>query len=442
MQEPRAKIQDKSSAPNSSQVPLPSKPILSSPQPLSAISDRHQVPSAKPHQDSLPFASFERSSLEKYAPESISKPNERVRSVYKALSSLSVSIPSCRLVSTGWFGSSSYVSYTINSKQGDLCTSIERRFSDIDWLHTQLTEKFKGLIIPPRPDKQYFGSTSEKFIEERRVQMEKYLELLAVHPILSNSPQLQCFLTAPTELFEREKEKLELSKSWMEFSSFEDTLDKLMANLHSRMGHFSSSGSMPYNQAVTDAELKLGVILEPTQSFSGAFNTWSSCRSDSVLAVLKLRVVDTWEFSSLIEEYAELTTPEVRQLKDYSMRVRDELLRVEGLKNAVESYKETRDSYAKHDLLEKRKAAKQRACSDEDSMARYLADVMRTQEDIKGILQQLNDIETNLENETRQFSEIRTASLTRTLRETTDFAVTSARRESAFWRKQVAKFDL
>jgi hypothetical protein len=336
---------------------------------------------------------------------------------------------------------SSYVSYEVVSKRGDLFCSVERRFSDIDWLHSSLNEKYKGFIIPPRPDKKYFGSTSEKFVEERRAQMAKYLELLAAHPILSHSPQLQCFLTTPAEMFDREKGKLEQGKTW-EFSGFENTYDSIIASLYARISPPSSANIKPFSTQIIETERQLSLISGPTQTFSGAFSNWVSSHNETASGGLKLQIIDSPEFTSLQEEYEELTMADIKRLKDFAMQVRDEMLRVEGLKNAVDSYKETRDDYSKHDLLEKRKVAKQRACVDEDSMARYLADAIKTQDEIKSILQQMDDIEANIENETSQFYEKRTVSLSKTLVETTHFAVTSAEREVQFWRRQASNFNL
>lgn len=37
---------------------------------------------------------------------------------------------------------------------------VSRRFSDFEWLFSKLTseERYKGLIIPPLPEKKYLGN--------------------------------------------------------------------------------------------------------------------------------------------------------------------------------------------------------------------------------------------------------------------------------------------
>lgn len=391
---------------------------------------------------------FERTSVE-LSPREPRKSHERIRSikdrpsaVYEAPPELKVSIPRYRHVTTGWFGASSYVSYDVVSSQGDLVSSVERRFSDFDWLHTQLTEKYKGLIIPPRPEKKVFGSTTEKFVEERRSQIENYLEILASHPIISHSQLLKCFLTTPAEIFDREKEKLESNKAWLEFSGIEDTVDLVWASLKSRLNQFYTTNMQTFSAAISEAEQQLNKISGPTQTFSVAFSSWVNSHNETAIAQLKLKFLDTTDHILMMDNYEDLVMAEMKPWKDFNMRIRDEMLRVEGLRNAVDSYKEKRDEHSKYEFLENIKITKQSACVDEDSRARYVSDSIKTQKEIENILSQLKEIELNIVNETSQFYERRTESLARTLTEATKFAVNSARKETQFWRANCDKFHL
>jgi hypothetical protein len=46
--------------------------------------------------------------------------------------------------------------------------TMDRRYSDFDWLYNELTKEFPGAIIPPLPEKQTVGRFSSEFIESRR----------------------------------------------------------------------------------------------------------------------------------------------------------------------------------------------------------------------------------------------------------------------------------
>ena len=78
-------------------------------------------------------------------------------------------------------------------------TTVLRRFSDFEWLQKQLqdNDRFRGLIIPPLPEKKYLGSLEGQFIEKRREELESFLRVVATHTILKFDHHLRAFLTLP-----------------------------------------------------------------------------------------------------------------------------------------------------------------------------------------------------------------------------------------------------
>lgn len=74
---------------------------------------------------------------------------------------------------------------------------VYRRFSDFEWLLQKLQENeyYKGLIIPPLPEKKYFGNLDQNFIEKRKDELENFLKVITGHQILKYDPQLKAFLT-------------------------------------------------------------------------------------------------------------------------------------------------------------------------------------------------------------------------------------------------------
>jgi PX domain len=71
--------------------------------------------------------------------------------------------------------------------------SVMRRFSDFLWLYNQLLHKYPGVIIPPVPDKQAVGRFGEEFIENRRVALHRFMNLLSQHEVLKVDSVLQQF---------------------------------------------------------------------------------------------------------------------------------------------------------------------------------------------------------------------------------------------------------
>ncbi len=90
----------------------------------------------------------------------------------------------------------SYVQYRVETKSTlpgyDQYTvhNVARRFSDFEWLQKQLqdNEMYKGLIIPPLPEKKYLGNLDSTFIDKRREELETFLRVIALHPRLKFDP--------------------------------------------------------------------------------------------------------------------------------------------------------------------------------------------------------------------------------------------------------------
>ncbi|XP_057467023.1 sorting nexin 1-like isoform X2 [Actinidia eriantha] len=107
-------------------------------------------------------------------------------------------------------GVQAYISYKVITKtnlpeyQGSEKIVI-RRYTDFVWLRDRLFEKYKGIFIPPLPEK----STVEKyrfsaeFIEMRRQALDIFVNRIASHHELQQSEDLRTFLQADEQTMER-----------------------------------------------------------------------------------------------------------------------------------------------------------------------------------------------------------------------------------------------
>ncbi|CAG8826761.1 16259_t:CDS:2, partial [Dentiscutata erythropus] len=85
--------------------------------------------------------------------------------------------------------------------------TVERRFSQFEWLYNRLVVKFGALVLPPLPEKQYTGRFNEEFIEKRRSALERFINRLARHPVIRYSDILTHFLSCNDDLEWRKQEK-------------------------------------------------------------------------------------------------------------------------------------------------------------------------------------------------------------------------------------------
>jgi len=85
-------------------------------------------------------------------------------------------------------------------------SAVLRRYSDFLWLYERLHMERAGAVVPPIPEKQPVGRFSPAFVEDRRVNLERFLRRVAVHPELSDSSALDTFLRADDMTFQAAKQ--------------------------------------------------------------------------------------------------------------------------------------------------------------------------------------------------------------------------------------------
>nr|GMC88907.1 sorting nexin 1 [Ipomoea batatas] len=82
---------------------------------------------------------------------------------------------------------------------------VIRRYSDFVWLRDRLFEKYKGIFIPPLPEKNTVEKFrfSAEFIEMRRQALDIFINRVASHNGLRQSEDLRIFLQADEQTMDR-----------------------------------------------------------------------------------------------------------------------------------------------------------------------------------------------------------------------------------------------
>ncbi|KAL0419189.1 UNVERIFIED_CONTAM: Sorting nexin 2B [Sesamum radiatum] len=179
-----------------------------------AVSDPLLFPAHTPSPDSPSYADVIYSPFHDSVPESngneeisnevtISSPGSQ--SSNSEYLKISVSNPQKEVESSNSIvpGGNTYITYLITTSTdlldyGGSDFSVRRRFKDVVTLSDRLSEIYRGVFIPPRPDKSVVESQvmqKQEFVEQRRVELEKYLRRLARHPVIKKSDELRVFLT-------------------------------------------------------------------------------------------------------------------------------------------------------------------------------------------------------------------------------------------------------
>ncbi|CAG8681807.1 11391_t:CDS:10, partial [Acaulospora morrowiae] len=105
-------------------------------------------------------------------------------------------------------GVQEYTIFHVTSVFSGVRVTVERRYSQFEWLYKRLVSKFGCFVLPPLPEKQYSGRFNEEFIEKRRRALEVFINRLARHPVIRYSDLLTHFLNCDndSEWNKREKE--------------------------------------------------------------------------------------------------------------------------------------------------------------------------------------------------------------------------------------------
>mmetsp|Transcript_6299 Transcript_6299/g.6187 ORF Transcript_6299/g.6187 Transcript_6299/m.6187 type:complete len:591 (+) Transcript_6299:246-2018(+) len=353
-----------------------------------------------------------------------------------------ITVENPTLISSGWFGSTSYYVYTVTTRANGKIYSVKRRFNDLDWMHSLLIEKYKGFIIPPRPEKAYIKNMTEKFLEERRSQMEKYLNIIAKHPILGSSTAFKVFTQTPNEKFEREKQKAEESHESLEFKSLEDAYDQVVSIVQNKLQIMLSQKIMPFSKEMSNIEDKVLKIEAPIQSLSASFSNWTQRQFDSLKSFESFMIPDLPDFNDLIRRYKTIAHANINDLNKLSLEFHEEFLRLEGLKQAINSYKGTLDEYSQQETLISRKLSKHKSSSDEDTAARYLSEIQKTQDNLDRINKNISQIEENLEKENASLDENRRVHLVETITEIARNQKKYYESASTFWQDALYSLEI
>ncbi|GAA5842777.1 hypothetical protein JCM3766R1_007155 [Sporobolomyces carnicolor] len=78
-------------------------------------------------------------------------------------------------------------------------SSVRRRYSDFEAFRDLLERESTRVTIPPLPGKVFSGRFTEEVVEQRREGLERFLQVVAGHPLLQTGSKVLCpFLQDPS----------------------------------------------------------------------------------------------------------------------------------------------------------------------------------------------------------------------------------------------------
>ena len=157
---------------------------------------------------------------------------------------------------------------------------VRRRFKEFEWLRERLCRRYIGLVIPKLPVKRLYGNMDPNFIEERRMELQLFLNYVLRHPVMNKSIELETFLTASRKGIQDVQLiapnstiiKSVTSNAWNSIKSvFGGGSRNSSSSSHSSNSHIPESKE--YHR-VRDAAEEMNIVSKPLRRVIAATETW------------------------------------------------------------------------------------------------------------------------------------------------------------------------
>jgi len=86
-----------------------------------------------------------------------------------------------------------HIKYTVKGEDSEGDFEEVRRFKDFYALRNALVSRWPGVYIPAIPGKKMMGNKDEKFVEERRCLLERFMKELSKFDYLIHSKEFKIF---------------------------------------------------------------------------------------------------------------------------------------------------------------------------------------------------------------------------------------------------------
>jgi sorting nexin-1/2 len=88
---------------------------------------------------------------------------------------------------------SGHIKYTVSGVDSEGPFEESRRFSEFFALREALASRWPGVYIPAIPEKKLMGNKDDKFVEERRALLERFMKEIAKFEYLTDSKEFKVF---------------------------------------------------------------------------------------------------------------------------------------------------------------------------------------------------------------------------------------------------------
>ena len=181
---------------------------------------------------------------------------------FSKIQDLEIKITFPEKVEAGIF-SKPYISYGVSTIPLNL--KARKRYSDFEWLYQKLSDHFINCIIPPLCKKNYMEQFNEDFISKRARALERFMNGIAIHPILRNSFIFYDFIAIKdTDEFKQKKVMYEQAFKPKRINDFNNADGLIKVNL-------SSENEIYFQNIMDDIEMNESLMAEIIHNYKNLF---------------------------------------------------------------------------------------------------------------------------------------------------------------------------
>jgi len=169
-------------------------------------------------------------------------------------------------------GIGSYHAYKVTMVPNEI-EHVFRRYKDFEWLRSALSAWFPCLFIPPLPPKRVFGSTQDKFVADRRAELERFLIRCASFKHLGSSQPFKMFMCRTAAFDEGTKEIDKKNTDRTGSIIVKEYRESFSLSLEAKLPEDAEQRLVTLKEFLENSEKKLSNLADETQNLANAMVT-------------------------------------------------------------------------------------------------------------------------------------------------------------------------
>ena len=267
--------------------------------------------------------------------EEIVKCIQMEKTEFSKIQELEIKIAFPEKVEAGIF-SKPYMTYGVSTIPLNL--KVRKRYSDFEWLHQKMTEHFINCVIPPLCKKNYMEQFNEDFISKRARALERFMNGIAIHPILRNSFIFYDFMSIKdSDEFKQKKVMYEQPFKPKRINDFNNADGLIKVNLN-------RENEIYFQNIIDDVEMNENLMSEIIKNYKGLFELFKKINEKMAEIGYLWKKMEAKSKKFFESSYSHISYTIMKELmKDWTEMNKKQIVQMS--QNIVESFRYMKNEY-------------------------------------------------------------------------------------------------